>query len=61
MHQIIEALCTVLERQAGIAVAALQVPKEVGLDPSSSGAPSDTNGSVLSEAGSVGDLPPPGP
>ena len=60
MHKIIEALWTVHELQADIAVAALQVPSDAGSDSSSSDASSDTDGSELSDAGSVGDLPPPG-
>ena len=64
MYQIIEALWTVHELSADIAVAAMQVPGGEGGDPSSSDAPSDSEASELSEASpseeSEGDLPPPG-
>jgi len=64
MHQIIEALWTVHELQADIAVAALQEPGGVDGDPSSSDAPPDTDESELLDASpsgeSEGDLPPPG-
>ena len=64
MYQIIEALWTVHELSADIAVAAMQVPGGEGGDPSSSDAPSDSEDSELSEASSSeeseGDLPPPG-
>ena len=59
MHKIIEALWSVHELQADIAVAALQVPHDAVSDSSSSDAPSDADESELSDADSQGDLPPP--
>ena len=64
MHKIIEALWTVHELHADIAVAAQQVPMDAAVGPSSSDASSESGESEPSDgppsAGSVGDLPPPG-
>ena len=64
MHQVIEALWTVHDLWADIAVAAQQEPGEAAGDPSSSDASSDSDESGAPDGppsvGSVGDWPPPG-